>query len=124
MRRRFLKRSILVGCGLSTCYLLLVSLSPEAGRDHVRGPAVLNVSGAGYSRGNVVWLGSPERGLSPADGVLYDWRKINPYGMGPAFAIQCYGKLDAEQRKHIVARIRFRLGHDPIRAWVYGKRVY
>ena len=56
-------------------YLLVIALAPEVGLGHIHGPVVLNVSGNGYSKGNVVWLSLTKKGCKPTDIVLYDWRK-------------------------------------------------
>ena len=106
------------------CYLGLLLFSPEVGSNHIRGPVILNVSGAGYARGDVVWLSGPQGECDPTTAVMYDWRAINSGGFGPRFAIAAFGTLDARQREQIHAVVRFRLGHDPFRARSYSKRVY
>jgi len=101
----------------------LVFLAPEPDLRHARGLVVLNVSGYGYSQGNVVWLSSPDR-CGPDDIVLYDWRTINPLGMRPALALGRYADLAAVQKQYIIARLSFRLGHNFLKGHAVQCRVY
>ncbi len=125
-KRHRLAIAVAVGLVLILCYLGLLLFSPEVGDNHIRGPVILNVSGAGYRCADIVWLGSPQGECDPEAAVLYDWRRIDAstIGFGPRFAIAAFGTLDARQRKQLVAVVRFRLGHDPFRARSFGKRVY
>jgi hypothetical protein len=123
-KRHRLTIAVAVGLVLVLCYLGLLLFSPEVGDNHIRGPVILNVSGAGCRCADIVWLGSPQGECDPEAAVLYDWRRTDASGFGPRFAIAAFGTLDARQRKQLVAVVRFRLGHDPFRARSYGKRVY
>jgi hypothetical protein len=113
-----------IGLILALSYSGLILLAPEASKNHVRGPAVLNGSGAGYQCGDVVWLRSPRDPCDPNAAALYDWRAIEPRGFGPELAIAAFGTLSARQREHVVAVVWFKLGHDRFRARYYRNVVY
>jgi hypothetical protein len=125
-KRQRLRIALAVGLVLVLCYVGLLKFSPEVGDLHIRGPVILNVSGAGYGRGDVVWLSGPQGECDPQAAVLYDWRRIDgrTAGFGPHFAIAVFGTLDARQRRQLVAVVRFRLGYDPFRARSFSNRVY
>jgi hypothetical protein len=125
-KRQRLRIALAVGLVLVLCYVGLLLFSPEVGDNHIRGPVILNASGAGYRRGDVVWLSSPQGECDPQAAVLYDWRRIDGWtaGFGPRFAIAAFGTLDARQRGQLVAVVRFRLGYDPFRARSFSERVY
>jgi hypothetical protein len=112
------------GLVLAICYTGLLVLSPEVGHNHIRGPVILNVSGAGYRCGDAVWLSGPRDECNPKTAVLYDWRQIDSRGFGPDLAIVAFGALDARQKEHIVAVVRCKFGYNPLRAQSYNQRVY
>ena len=86
----------------------------------------LDVSGAGYGLGDVVWLSSPQGECDPQAVVLYDWPRSQGLtaAFGPRFGIAAFGTLDARQQEQVVAVVRFRLGYDPFRARYFNNLRY
>ena len=87
---RRIRRAVLIGLGIPLLvYLITLLLAPEVGENPWSGPALLNVHGAGYTLGDVVWLSAKPGRLAVGDVVLVDWRRARAVeGDGPICALR------------------------------------
>jgi len=104
----FSRKALLVGLltlpvFLALGYFGMLSMAPEASSGEL-GPVILDVEGEGFRYGDVVWV-SREAGYDPRAVVLFEWRKVNPRGMGPRFTLKRFGDLPAAHHPHVHARI-------------------
>ena len=109
---------------LVLAYFGSLNVAPESSSGSL-GPVILDTAGQGYEIGDVVWLTEVSGGDCHADDVvLFDWGKVNPGGMGPAFALERFGELTPEEKKVLFARICCRIGHNTAKGDELKSRVY